>query len=71
MEPRLLNTEQVAAYIGLAKQTITELRVKGGGPKFCKIGRAVRYKREDLDAWIDQFKSVGSIAEHHVSSIEE
>jgi excisionase family DNA binding protein len=71
MEPRLLNTEQVSSYIGLAKQTITELRVKGGGPKFCKIGRAVRYKREDLDAWIDQFQSVGSIAEHHVSTIEE
>jgi len=71
MEPRLLNTEQVASYIGLAKQTITELRVKGGGPKFCKIGRAVRYKREDLDAWIDQFQSVGSIAEHHVSAIAE
>jgi len=71
MEPRLLNTEQVASYIGLAKQTISELRVKGGGPKFCKIGRAVRYKREDLDSWIDQFQSAGSIAEHHVSSIEE
>ncbi|WP_420194131.1 helix-turn-helix transcriptional regulator [Marinobacter sp. GH_1] len=70
MEPRLLNTEQAAIYIGLAKQTITEMRVKGGGPKFCKIGRAVRYKREDLDAWIDQFESVGSLAEHHVSSTE-
>lgn len=70
MEPRLLTTEQAAIYVGLAKQTITERRVTGGGPKFCKIGRAVRYKREDLDEWIDQFESVSSLAEHHVSSPE-
>lgn len=67
MEPRVLNSAQAAEYIGLAKQTIADLRVKGGGPMFCKMGRSVRYKREDLDAWIDQFKSVASLAEHHTT----
>lgn len=67
MESRLLDTKQAASYVGLANQTLNERRVKGGGPKFCKIGRAVRYKREDLDAWIDQFKSVSSLAEHYTT----
>lgn len=65
MEPRLLSTDDAAMYIGLAVPTLKEMRIKGKGPKFCKIGRTVRYKREDLDAWIDTFHSVKSLAEHH------
>lgn len=63
IEPRLLNTAQAAEYTGLAKQTLHQKRVSGGGPKFCKIGRSVRYRKEDLNTWIESFKTVSSIAE--------
>jgi hypothetical protein len=48
---------QAAAYIrelGLPCQpsTLAKLRVIGGGPLFLKFGARVRYRREDLDAWI-------------------
>ena len=67
MEPRLLTTAQAAEYTGLAKQTLHQKRVSGGGPKFCKIGRTVRYRKEDLDAWVESFKTVSSLAEHYAS----
>lgn len=67
MEPRLLDTAQAAEYIGLAKQTLHQKRLSGDGPKFCKIGRAVRYRKEDLDAWVESFKTVSSLAELYSS----
>ena len=63
VEPRLFNTARAAEYTGLAKQTLHQKRVSGGGPRFCKIGRSVRYRKEDLDTWIEGFETVASIAE--------
>ena len=49
----VLNTEQAAAYVGLAKSTMEKLRVFGDSPVFTKYStRIVRYRIEDLDAWI-------------------
>lgn len=48
----LLNTEQAAMRLNLAKATLEAMRVRGGGPLFVRLGRAVRYRAEDLDAWI-------------------
>lgn len=67
VEPRLLNTAQAAMYTGLAKQTLHQKRVSGGGPKFCKIGRSVRYRKEDLNIWIEGFQTVSSLAELYAS----
>lgn len=48
-----LNTEQAAAYTGLAEKTLEGLRCRGGGPRFVRYGRkAVRYLVSDLDAWM-------------------
>ena len=47
-----LNTEQAAKYIGFASGTLTKWRCVGGGPKFRKAGGAIRYKVEDLDAFL-------------------
>ena len=63
MEPRLLTTAQAAEYTGLAKQTLHQKRISGGGPRFCKIGRSVRYRKEDLEAWVESFRTVASLAE--------
>jgi predicted DNA-binding transcriptional regulator AlpA len=48
----LLDTKAAAAYLGLHPNTLEKRRVYGGSPKFCRLGRAVRYRPEDLDAWI-------------------
>ena len=48
-----LNTKQAAHYIGLAKSTLEKARLYGGGPPFVRVtSRAIRYRVQDLDAWM-------------------
>lgn len=52
----ILTVKEAAAYVRLSKPTLDRLRVAGDGPKFAKLGMpggAVRYRRADLDAWIE------------------
>jgi len=48
-----LDSDQAAQYIGLKRTTLEAWRCRGGGPKFAKLGRAVRYRKADLDDWIE------------------
>lgn len=47
-----VDTKGAAERIGLASKTLENMRTKGGGPRFMKLGRAVRYRVADLDAWM-------------------
>lgn len=47
-----LTTEQVAEILGVRPNTLEIWRSHGGGPPFVKIGRLVRYRSGDLEAWI-------------------
>ena len=47
-----LDTRAAARHVGLSKSTLEKLRVFGGGPRYLKLGTAVRYRTEDLDAWL-------------------
>ena len=49
---RLHTTPEAADYLGLSKNTLNRWRHTGDGPRFVKLGRAVRYRREDLDEWV-------------------
>lgn len=49
----IMTVGQAATYLGLAVSTLNKWRCHGGGPVFIKMGRAVRYRAEDLDAFID------------------
>jgi len=50
--PDLLNTEQAAVHCCLSKRTLEKYRCIGGGPLYIQLGKAVRYRHEDLEAWI-------------------
>ena len=50
--PKRLRTPEAASYLALSPRTLESLRVKGGGPCFLKVGRAVVYDTRDLDAWL-------------------
>jgi hypothetical protein len=43
-----LNETQAAEFLSLSVRTLQAWRVRGGGPRYCKIGRAVRYQRREL-----------------------
>lgn len=49
----LMNTREAASYLRLGKPTIERFRITGEGPSYLKLGGAVRYRRCDLDAWLE------------------
>ncbi|MEQ8823822.1 MAG: hypothetical protein RIC14_05565 [Filomicrobium sp.] len=51
-----------AAYLNTTESTLADWRLKGFGPKFAKVGRAVIYRQ----CWLDEFiesRAVTSTAE--------
>lgn len=56
VEDRYMTVEEVAQYLGFKKQTIYD-KIHDKQIPFHKIGlKAVRFKREEIDAWIEQQK---------------
>jgi excisionase family DNA binding protein len=52
MQLRLLTQSEAAKMLRLSERTLERLRLQGGGPKFVKANRSVRYREADLEAWI-------------------
>ena len=58
-EKRAYTDRQAADYIGMSESYLRISRMDGDranrtpGPNFIKIGKAVRYLKEDLDAWLE------------------
>ncbi|MEM9553712.1 MAG: helix-turn-helix domain-containing protein [Acidobacteriota bacterium] len=48
----LLNTRDSATYLDLSPRTLEKWRLTGGGPAFLKLGRSVRYRVSDLEAFL-------------------
>lgn len=62
IEKRALNEHEAANYIGLSPATLRQCRGSSRKdltpmPRHINIGRAVRYLREDLDAFLDEIKA--------------
>ena len=49
---RLWTVEDVSAFLGVPVKTLYQWRTKGYGPAGMRIGRYVRYRREDVMAWV-------------------
>ena len=45
------DSEAAGKHLGIPKQTLHNWRSQGKGPRYLKIGRHVRYRVSDLDAW--------------------
>jgi predicted DNA-binding transcriptional regulator AlpA len=52
----LLNELTVSKTLGLTRKALQNMRWRGGGPRYVKLGRRVLYDRADLEAWIQQNK---------------
>lgn len=54
MAEPLLTTEQAAALLGTTRRTLEDWRLHPHlGPVFVKLGRMVRYRAGDLEAFIE------------------
>jgi len=47
----LMDVQETASYVGLSTFTVRRLAKQGALPA-AKIGRAYRFKREDIDAYL-------------------
>lgn len=48
----VLTEKGAADYTGWSVSSLAKSRLTGDGPTFLKFGRAVRYRRSDLEAWL-------------------
>ena len=62
MEPVYITAAEAAEYTGISESYLAKMRMGTGpqiGPNFLRIGlRAIRYRRKDLDDWMES-KSCG------------
>jgi excisionase family DNA binding protein len=49
----LLNVDEAAAYLGLTEKSVRK-RVGGRTIPYIKVGALLRFRRADLDAWLDE-----------------
>ena len=52
----LLDDNLAAQYLNMSPGYIRTLRSKGEGPKYYKIGKSIRFRKEDLDKWVFEHK---------------
>jgi hypothetical protein len=51
-EVALKSNVEAAAELGIASGTLDNWRVKGCGPAFVKLGGSIKYRDEDLQAFV-------------------
>ncbi|QIA66028.1 helix-turn-helix domain-containing protein [Vibrio astriarenae] len=67
IEKRAYTEQETAAYIGMSRSFLRQSRMEGQrknrtvAPPFIKIGRAVRYLKEDLDQWLDNHSKLNHL----------
>ncbi|GMU79957.1 MAG: hypothetical protein AMXMBFR46_27460 [Acidimicrobiia bacterium] len=49
----LLTPGQVGDYLGVPLGTLANWRYQGQGPAYVRVGRHVRYRAQDVTAWIN------------------
>ncbi|HBJ92375.1 MAG TPA: hypothetical protein DDZ43_05820, partial [Hyphomonadaceae bacterium] len=48
----LIDTTELARRIDVSEVTLARMRMQGDGPAFIRIGRSVKYRWEDVEAWL-------------------
>ena len=62
MNKEILTEKEAATYIGMSRSFLSQDRMNGyrinrtPGPAFIKLGRSIRYHKNDLDSWLNQHR---------------
>jgi len=60
--PLLLTPKEVSEALGVATQTLAKWRSDGTGMPYIKLGGAVRYRADEVAAWVDANTVVTEVA---------
>ncbi len=52
MDAKLYSVKEAAAYLSLSQRTVWEMTAPRGELAVVKLGRSVRYRPEDLEAFV-------------------
>lgn len=61
---RALTEIETSQYIGMSRSFLRQSRMEGNrlgrtpAPPFIKIGRSIRYLKDDLDMWLESFRKL-------------
>ena len=50
----LLTARELAAELKVSLRTLERWRAQGIGPVYVRLGRTVRYRRSDVNAWLER-----------------
>lgn len=50
---KLMSSTELADYLGVPLQTLYKWRVQKQGPRAIRLGRALHWRVEDVEAWLD------------------
>ena len=73
--PQCFSNSNAALYLGVSPEMLRLSRHKGTlfkgvpAPKFIRMGRAIRYKRDELMRWLDaqeEFENTAQANAHHL-----
>jgi excisionase family DNA binding protein len=53
MEENLMTTSGVATYLGVPESTLYQWRYRGTAPRAIRVGKHTRYRRADVDEWVE------------------
>ena len=52
MADRLMSVEELSEFLGIPVNTVYAWSSRRTGPKGYRVGRYLRFKRADVDAWL-------------------
>lgn len=58
--PDLLTRAELAAFTGISQATFARWAMTGDGPAMTKLGRAARYRKAAVLAWLDRGDEVAA-----------
>jgi hypothetical protein len=53
MDEKYHTPAEAADYLRSSTSTLAKRRLLGSGPAYVRIGRAIRYRKSDLDFWMN------------------
>lgn len=51
---KLVDQIEVSERWGISERTLERHRLEGTGPRYIRIGRLIRYREADLDAYVEK-----------------
>lgn len=48
----LMTAKEVAVYLRVSDGMLYEQRAMGVAPNYLKLGKIIRYRKKDIDAWV-------------------